>query len=71
MAITINNLENSTNRTNQLHNNLVCELFYDLNWVNRNYAVEWWQNNGHFNDELYARVIQAKVNNEKKNNVVF
>lgn len=66
MANTIsNNLENPINRTMLPQTNLVCQIYYDLDWVNRKFAVEWWQNNGHFNDELYDKVLQEKLNRIK------
>jgi hypothetical protein len=48
-------------RKSLVRNNLVCEIYYDLEWVNRKFAVEWWQRDGHFNDELYDKVLEARL----------
>lgn len=30
------------------------------NWWNRDYAIEWWRNNGHFDEDLYLSVLMEK-----------
>ena len=47
------------------------------NWWDRDYAIEWWRTNGHFNEDLYLSVLIAKEerknkpaeNNQQKNKV--
>jgi len=36
------------------------------NWWNRDYATEWWRNNGHFNDDLYLAILVAKEHRKNK-----
>jgi len=64
MAITsiLNYSAIPVNQNMVLKQNLVSELFYDLEWVNKKYAIEWWERNGNFNYELYVRVLQEKIN---------
>jgi hypothetical protein len=46
----------------QKKTNLISEMFYDLQWIHKKYAIEWWETDGHFNDELYIKVLEAKIN---------
>jgi len=39
------------------------EIYYDIEWWNKKFALEWWSNNGHFNEELYFNILLAKINN--------
>lgn len=48
-------------RKSLVRNNLICEIYYDLEWVNKKFAVEWWRTNGHFDDELYDKVLEARL----------
>lgn len=41
--------------------NLIGAIHYDADWWQRKYAIEWWEKDGHFNDELYRRVLWAKL----------
>jgi hypothetical protein len=43
-------------------NDLVNEIYYESDWWNRKFALEWWTNNGHFNEELYFNILLAKLN---------
>jgi hypothetical protein len=36
------------------------------NWWNRDYAIEWWKRNGHFNEDLYLSILIAKENENTK-----
>jgi len=42
--------------------NLINEIYYDTEWWNRKFALEWWERNGHFNEELYSNILLAKLN---------
>jgi hypothetical protein len=44
-------------------NNLMNEIYYDIDWWDKKFALEWWSNNGHFNEELYFNILLAKLNN--------
>ncbi len=41
--------------------NLIGAIHYDTDWWQRKYAIEWWEKDGHFNDELYRKVLWAKL----------
>jgi hypothetical protein len=41
--------------------NLISSIYYDTDWWQRAYAIEWWEKDGHFNDEQYRRVLWAKL----------
>ena len=43
-------------------NNLMNEIYYDIEWWNKKFALEWWSRNGHFNEELYFNILLAKIN---------
>jgi hypothetical protein len=36
------------------------------NWWNRDYATEWWRNNGHFDDDLYLAILVEKEHRKNK-----
>jgi hypothetical protein len=42
--------------------NLINEIYYDGDWWRKSVAVEWWSNDGHFNDYLYRQYLLAKLN---------
>lgn len=39
------------------------------NWWNRDYAIEWWRTNGHFNEDLYLSVLVEKQQGNNKLNI--
>lgn len=41
--------------------NLVNAIYYDTEWWNKKWALEWWSRNGHFNEELYRNILLAKL----------
>lgn len=41
--------------------NLISNLYYDTDWWKKPIAIEWWQRDGHFNEELYRRTLSAKL----------
>jgi len=41
---------------------LVNAIYYDLDWSNKIYALEWWSKHGHFNEDLYKNLLIAKLN---------
>ena len=36
------------------------------NWWDRDYAIEWWRRNGHFDEDLYLSVLMAKEEQKNK-----
>jgi hypothetical protein len=38
------------------------------NWWKRDYAIEWWRTNGHFNEDLYLSVLVEKQQGNNKSN---
>jgi hypothetical protein len=42
-------------------NNLINSIYYDTEWWNKKFALEWWERNGHFNEELYRKTLLAKL----------
>ena len=38
------------------------------NWWNRDYAIEWWRTNGHFNEDLFLSVLIKKQQGNNKSN---
>ena len=47
--------------------NLANEYQFDIDWWNKQWAIEWWSRNGHFNYALYRDYLLAKVNSENLN----
>jgi len=45
----------------QVKANLINSLYYDTEWWEKKWALEWWSKNGHFNEELYRKVLVAKL----------
>jgi hypothetical protein len=41
--------------------NLINSIYYDTEWWNKKFALEWWTRNGHFNEELYRNILLAKL----------
>jgi hypothetical protein len=41
--------------------NLINSIYYDTEWWNKKFALEWWSRNGHFNEELYRKTLLAKL----------
>lgn len=41
--------------------NLINSIYYDTEWWNKKFAMEWWTRNGHFNEELYRNILLAKL----------
>jgi hypothetical protein len=41
--------------------NLINSIYYDTEWWNKKFALEWWSRNGHFNEELYRNILLAKL----------
>jgi hypothetical protein len=41
--------------------NLVNAIYYDTEWWNKKWALEWWTRNGHFDEELYRNILLAKL----------
>jgi hypothetical protein len=41
--------------------NLINSIYYDTDWWQKTWALEWWNNNGHFNEELYRKILLAKL----------
>lgn len=41
--------------------NLVNEIYYDTEWWEKKWALEWWARNGQFNEELYRNILLAKL----------
>lgn len=48
--------------------NLLNEYQFDMDWWNKNFAIEWWSTNGHFNDTLYRDYLLAKIKDEVQEN---
>jgi hypothetical protein len=48
---------------------LIGAIYYDTEWWRKKYAIEWWLNDGHFNEELYRETLSAKLDliNEVEN----
>lgn len=48
---------------------LISNIYYDTDWWRKPFALEWWQKDGHFNEELYREILSAKldeINNLKE-----
>lgn len=41
--------------------NLINSIYYDTEWWNKKFALEWWTRNGHFNEDLYRNILLAKL----------
>jgi hypothetical protein len=41
--------------------NLTNAIYYDTDWWEKKWALEWWTRNGHFNEELYRNILLAKL----------
>ena len=46
--------------------NLINSIYYDTEWWNKKFALEWWTRNGHFNEELYRKTLLAKFDSINK-----
>jgi hypothetical protein len=46
--------------------NLINEIYYDFDWWNKKFALEWWKRNGQFNEELYRKILLAKLDSINK-----
>jgi hypothetical protein len=46
---------------NSSKSNLINSIYYDTEWWNKKFALEWWTTNGHFNEELYRKTLLAKL----------
>lgn len=42
--------------------NLTNSIYYDTDWWEKKWALEWWNKNGHFNEELYRKILLEKLN---------
>jgi hypothetical protein len=42
--------------------NILGSIYYDTDWWKKPFAVEWWSDNGHFNEVLYRDILFAKLN---------
>lgn len=65
MENTINSIVNSLDssiRTQQEKTNIIGSIYYDTDWWQKPFAVEWWSDNGHFNEMLYREILFAKLN---------
>ena len=40
---------------------LINAIYYDLDWSNKAYALEWWSKSGHFNEDLYKSLLLKKL----------
>jgi hypothetical protein len=40
---------------------LINAIYYDLDWSNKTYALEWWSKHGHFNEDLYKNLLLKKL----------
>jgi len=49
---------------------LINAIYYDLDWPNKSYALEWWSKSGHFNEDLYKSLLLKKLDaiNELQDN---
>ena len=46
--------------------NLINAIYYDTEWWNKKWALEWWTRNGHFNEVLYRNCLLAKLDSLNK-----
>ena len=40
---------------------LINAIYYDLDWSNKIYCLEWWSSYGHFNEDLYKSLLLKKL----------
>ena len=40
---------------------LINAIYYDFDWSNKIYCLEWWSKQGHFNEDLYKSLLLKKL----------
>jgi hypothetical protein len=65
------NKKNLNIRCVSAQSNLTTSIYYDTDWWQKTWALEWWNNNGHFNEELYRNILLAKLDLLNKQSNIF
>lgn len=55
-----NNVVSDLDRNKKCH--LMTACYYDSDWWQKKLALEWWNRDGHFNEELYRDFLLEKIN---------